>query len=675
MSLFPHIPIFAYSPKGCSDISLALSASQAGGCGLVDLEGLNTADIEHAVTTMAALLPPPQLWGVRVSNPVQLSRCLQFLQQNPSVSHIPVLVLSFVPEVNLQTALSDLAKLVLLEVLDLETAQANPWAHCFLVKGIEAGGRVGEKSTFIQIQEFSAAQLPFVVQGGFGFYNIAPAIMAGAKAVVLDSQLVLFPQCPLCDFAKAYLRSLDENCSWLMNETGQTKFRIIGKVTNDAFKTLKLMEENAAEETVLFKQLAVFLESQTYLAGADLNTAVIPLGQDIGFAAYAAARFGSLDAYFNAVADTIPKQIREARTHWPFFEGAPLAQDLRIRYPLTQGPMANMTEVPAFAKAVAEEGVLPVLALASLFPKPAEAAITLTQQALDGNVFAAGIIGLEANKARRDVHLQLIDQHKPPFVLVAAGTIDQARQVQNMGIPAILHTPALTFFKRALSRHIFCMILEGSDCGGHIGNLPSMVLWESVLEYLDSVPENPAEPIRILFAGGLATPMSAAMLAVMISQHLDKIRPGMQMATAYMYTREIVETGALHPVYQQELLSHHTTRTIGATVNARARVIPTPFIDTLLQHELDRLHSGMPMTERKHHYEQDNLGALRIAAKAERFNVRHTSEADLFYGIDYEDQVAHGCFMAGQAVSLCDRVTTIAELVARVTVQARDRLK
>ncbi|MCK5408934.1 MAG: hypothetical protein KAJ30_01605, partial [Candidatus Heimdallarchaeota archaeon] len=42
----------------------------------------------------------------------------------------------------------------------------------FLVKGIESGGKVGEKSSFILIQEFYDSGYPFLIQGGFGYYNI-----------------------------------------------------------------------------------------------------------------------------------------------------------------------------------------------------------------------------------------------------------------------------------------------------------------------------------------------------------------------------------------------------------------------------------------------------------------------------------------------------------------------
>ena len=75
--------------------------------------------------------------------------------------------------------------------------------------------------------------------------------------------------------------------------------------------------------------------------------------------------------------------------------------------------------------------------------------------------------------------------------------------------------------------------------------------------------------------------------------------------------------------YQEHLLNSSKTKVIGSTVNTRARVIPSDFVESTLDVELERIKSGLSVQDRKKLYEKDNLGALRIAAKAEVWNDKH----------------------------------------------------
>ena len=91
------------------------------------------------------------------------------------------------------------------------------------------------------------------------------------------------------------------------------------------------------------------------------------------------------------------------------------------------------------------------------------------------------------------------------FVVVAAGTIDQAKLVMGYGIETFLHTPSPVLFREAIEAGVKNLVLEGMECGGHIGVLTSLVLWELSLhnmQAIESTIKSSKQKIRVCFAGG-----------------------------------------------------------------------------------------------------------------------------------------------------------------------------
>src|SRR4029077_11651255 len=106
---------------------------------------------------------------------------------------------------------------------------------------------------------------------------------------------------------------------------------------------------------------------------------------------------------------------------------------------------------------------------------------------------------------------------RPPFALIAGGRPDQARELEQHGIPPYLHVPSpgllRTFLKDGARRFIF----EGRECGGHVGPRTSFVLWETMievlLEHLGSSGQGDAP--SVVFPGGIHDARSAAMVAAL----------------------------------------------------------------------------------------------------------------------------------------------------------------
>ena len=233
-----QIPIWGYSPKGIYDPALSIEISKIGGVGLVDFEGLNLNQCQEILRKIYSSLSKNSIWGIRI--PTQ-----EFLDQIEFHEIVPIIVCSFSPNSQNLSKLQEKSNVLVSEVLYLEEAYDTAhWADLFLVKGNEAGGMVGTKNSFILIQEFQKAGLSFIIQGGFGIYNISSALIGGALGVVLESQLYLFPECPLNQRFKDYIKTIEENDFYLVMESSRYNYRLIGKLANKSIRKIKEIEIN-----------------------------------------------------------------------------------------------------------------------------------------------------------------------------------------------------------------------------------------------------------------------------------------------------------------------------------------------------------------------------------------------------------------------------------------------
>ena len=71
-------------------------------------------------------------------------------------------------------------------------------AHGLVARGSEAGGRIGDLSTFVLLQHLLAEfDAPVWAMGGIGPHTAAAAVAGGARGVVIDAQLALVAEAGL----------------------------------------------------------------------------------------------------------------------------------------------------------------------------------------------------------------------------------------------------------------------------------------------------------------------------------------------------------------------------------------------------------------------------------------------------------------------------------------------
>src|SRR5262249_12793229 len=102
-----------------------------------------------------------------------------------------------------------------------------------ILKGQEAGGRVGAETAFILLQRWHAhrqagarTNLPVWVQGGVGLHTAAACLVAGATGVVLDSQLLLGRESPLPPEARQLLQAFDGSETVCLGECLGSAYRV-----------------------------------------------------------------------------------------------------------------------------------------------------------------------------------------------------------------------------------------------------------------------------------------------------------------------------------------------------------------------------------------------------------------------------------------------------------------
>ena len=100
-----------------------------------------------------------------------------------------------------------------------------------------------------------------------------------------------------------------------------------------------------------------------------------------------------------------------------------------------------------------------------------------TADRLGGRPWGVGLLGF-VDPALRAEQVAAIREARPPFALIAGGRPDQAAELERIGIATFLHAPSPALLGQFLRDGARRFVLEGRECGGHVGPRSSLVLWE-----------------------------------------------------------------------------------------------------------------------------------------------------------------------------------------------------
>jgi acyl transferase domain-containing protein/NAD(P)H-dependent flavin oxidoreductase YrpB (nitropropane dioxygenase family) len=645
--------VIGVSPFGAPDPRLASAVCRAGGLGVLDLgsgaRGARAALTlarrwtlgRHGVRVPAdCALRPEELWTPALAGARRTAQSAA----DPAAGPCAVLLACDAPwtiagvRAAARAAAADPA--VLAEVRSAgEAARAvADGATGLVVRGDESGGPCGELSTFVLLQCVLDAvpdDLPVWACGGIGPHTAAAAVLAGARGVVLDVQLALLDEADTDPAAAGLLRTAD------------------------------------GSETVVADGHRVLDRSRPGLLAA-LRDQPLPLGQDAFLAARFAERYGTVARALAAVMDGIDAAV--AADGAVLRGGSRMCRALGTALPVAQGPMTRVSDQPRFAAAVADGGGLPFIALALAGPEQTRTLLEQTKSALGDRPWGVGVLGFAPEEVRT-AQLEAVRELRPSHVVVAGGRPSQAAALEAEGIRTFLHVPSPGLLGQFLAAGARRFVFEGAECGGHIGPRNSFPLWEAQLavleDFLDTVAADgdavDPQDVHVLFAGGIHDERSAAMVAALAAPLTARgAAVGVLMGTAYLFTEEAVECGAIRPLFQRAILDAESTALLHTAPGHATRCVPSAFSD-MYQEVKDELRAqGIPERQAWQELERLNVGRLRIATKGvERVG-------DELLDVDEERQCEAGVFMAGEVAVLRSAVTTVVELHHAVADRAAD---
>jgi phosphopantetheine--protein transferase-like protein len=649
------IPVLYVNPGINADPGLAEEVSRAGGLGIVDHVAAGPAELE---------ISPGVPYGVRSS----LKDLEQFAQaEGLRLILIPLEESEQVASLEPQT-LEKVGVPVLVEVGSARQAMAAEKAGAagFVARGNEGPGWVSETSGLVLLQEIRAlSDLPLFLQGGVGLRTAAGARAAGATGVVLDVHLLLTDGSRVNPALKDFLNSMGLPTTVTLADVTGNPLRVYSRVGTRMVRELKKLEDSLSASD--FPSYRERLQAALKGCGTspDSDEMLLPMSEDIATAKELAAQHGRA----KAIVDAFERAMAEVGKTWPFHEGSAFCHDHGTRFPIVQGPMAHVSDNPDFLAAVAAGGALPFLAMGNMPAPIAREGIGLAREKTNGR-FGVGLIGLDVNRHCYEAHLEIMKDDPPPYAILAAGSIDLAKSIEEIGTACYLHCPSPSILAEGLKAGLRRFVFEGCESGGHIGTLSSLNLWNANLNVLEAAAVKGIylSEVRVLFAGGIATGRAAAFVAGMVGGLVGKgLNVGLQMGTAYLATEEAVSTCAITSTYQKLTLESDRTVIIGRTVNTRARAAGSPMASQLIEKEQERLREGVPLRERKELYEKDNLGALRLASKGCAIDPNTaTWDCPVFCDLPPEEQLNRGLYLMGQVVSLLENPLTIEQLHAEI---------
>ena len=291
-----------------------------------------------------------------------------------------------------------------------------------------------------------------------------------------------------------------------------------------------------------------------------------------------------------------------------------LNEILGIRYPLIQGGMANIA-TGAFAAAVSNAGGLGLIATGGLSPdglrKEIAAARSLTDKPFGVNLMLMHPATPE--------FVRIVVDEKVPVVTTGAG--DPGRYMEAMkgaGIKVFPVVAAPVLAVKLEREGADAVIAEGSESGGHIGEMSTMTLVPQVCD---------AVSIPVIAAGGIADPRQVKAAFALGAC-------GIQVGTCLLASDEC----PIHENYKKALLKARGTDAV-----VTGRIGGTPV--RLLRNTMTRDYVRAEKTgATKDELEQFTLGSLRRAV--------------------FDGDTKTGSMMAGQVVGQLTDIRPVSDILA-----------
>lgn len=293
---------------------------------------------------------------------------------------------------------------------------------------------------------------------------------------------------------------------------------------------------------------------------------------------------------------------------------------LNIKYPILQGGMAQISDAN-LAAAVSEAGGLGVVAAGNNTAEQLKAEIdkirSLTNKPFGVNVMLLNVHAEEISK--------LLADEKVPVIITGAGNPGVYMKMwKEANIKVIPVVPSVAYAKHLEKIGADAIICEGTEAGGHIGEITTMCLTPQIVD---------AVKIPVIAAGGIA---DGRGIAAAFCLGADGVQVGTRFLTAYECN--------VHQNYKSRVLKANDTDTAvtGRKTGHPVRVLKNKLVNQFK--ELDKKNAEIE--------EYENLGRRRL------------------YMAAIDGDTDYGSVMSGQIAGLVNKEQSCKEIILEMFCEA-----
>lgn len=298
---------------------------------------------------------------------------------------------------------------------------------------------------------------------------------------------------------------------------------------------------------------------------------------------------------------------------------------LGTEVPIIQGAMARIADA-SLASAVSEAGGLGIIACGGAPLDWVEAQIAEARSRTSKPI-GANVMLMDPNAGEL---AKLLAELKVDVITTGAGSpanyMEMWKEAGIKVIPVVASTALAVRMERLGADAV---VAEGTESGGHIGELTTMALVPSVVD---------AVKIPVIAAGGIADGRGIAAAFMLGAE-------AVQIGTRFVVAKESI----VHENYKQRIIK---AKDIDSTVTGRSHGHPVRCLRNQMTREYNKLESEGKSFEE---LEYLTLGTLRKAVQ--------------------EGDVTHGTVMAGQIAGMIDKEQTCKEMIDEMMAQAEALLK
>ena len=297
---------------------------------------------------------------------------------------------------------------------------------------------------------------------------------------------------------------------------------------------------------------------------------------------------------------------------------------LNIEYPIFQGAMARIADA-SLAAAVSEAGGLGIIAGGTAPVDYIRNEVRKVKEMTE-KPFGVNIMLLSPNA---EEIAKMVCEEGVKVVTTGAGTPGKYMSMwKEHGIKVIPVVPSVAIAKRMVRSGADAVVAEGTEAGGHVGELTTMALVPQVVDAVD---------VPVIAAGGIADGRGISAAFMLGAE-------GVQVGTRFLAAYEC----NIHQNYKQKVLN---AKDIDTVVTGRSTGHPVRILKNKLARKYMELEAkNAPLDE----IEQLGVGALARAV--------------------VEGDVDYGSVMAGQIAALVNKEQSCKEIIHEMFTEAEKLL-